>query len=41
MERIAPLLSAGLDMLQDVAPLVGLILFFQIVVLRRRRRARG
>ncbi len=36
MELITLILSAGRDTVFDVAPLVGLVLFFQIVVLRRR-----
>ena len=36
MELIALILSAGMDTVLDVAPLIGLVLFFQIVVLRRR-----
>ena len=36
MELIALIPGAGLDTVLDVAPLVGLVLFFQIVVLRRR-----
>ena len=36
MELIPLLVSAGLDTVLDVAPLVGLVLFFQVVVLRRR-----
>lgn len=36
MDFISLILFAGLDTVQDVAPLVGLILFFQIAVLRRR-----
>ena len=36
MELIALIPGAGLDTMLDVAPLVGLVLFFQIVVLRRR-----
>ncbi len=36
MELISLILSAGLDTVQDVAPLVGLVLFFQITVPRRR-----
>ena len=36
MELIALILPAGMDTVLDVAPLIGLVLFFQIVVLRRR-----
>ena len=36
MELISLILSAGMDTVLDVAPLIGLVLFFQIVVLRRR-----
>ena len=36
MELLALMAEAGLDTVLDVAPLVGLVLFFQIVVLRRR-----
>ena len=36
MELIALILSAGMDTVLDVAPLIGLVLFFQIVVLRQR-----
>ena len=36
MELLAHIAEAGLDTVLDVAPLVGLVLFFQIVVLRRR-----
>ena len=36
MDLIALIPGAGLDTVLDVAPLVGLVLFFQIVVLRRR-----
>ena len=36
MELISLILAAGRDTVLDVAPLVGLVLFFQIVVLRRR-----
>ena len=36
MELISLILPAGMDTVLDVAPLIGLVLFFQIVVLRRR-----
>ena len=36
MELISLILSAGMDTVLDVAPLIGLVLFFQIVVLRQR-----
>ena len=36
MEMIALILEAGLDTVLDVAPLVGLVLFFQLAVPRRR-----
>ena len=36
MELITLIPSAGMDTMLDVAPLIGLVLFFQIVVLRRR-----
>ena len=36
MELISLILPAGMDTVLDVAPLIGLVLFFQIVVLRQR-----
>ena len=36
MELISLIMSAGTDTVLDVAPLAGLVLFFQLVVLRRR-----
>ena len=36
MELIALIPSVGLDTVRDIAPLIGLVLFFQIIVLRRR-----
>ena len=36
LELISLILSAGMDTVLDVAPLIGLVLFFQIVVLRQR-----
>ena len=36
MDLLAVIPSAALDTVLDVAPLIGLVLFFQIVVLRRR-----
>ena len=41
VELLTVLPAVGLDTLRDVAPLVGLILFFQIVVLRRRPASPG
>ena len=36
MELIALILSAGMDTVRDIVPLICLVLFFQIVVLRQR-----
>ncbi len=36
MELLGLIAEAGLDTLLDVAPLIGIVLFFQLVVLRRR-----
>ncbi|MDE0201888.1 MAG: DUF1538 domain-containing protein [Rhodospirillaceae bacterium] len=36
MELIPLLISAGLDTVRDIVPLIALVLFFQFVVLRRR-----
>ena len=36
MELIPLLISAGLDTVRDIVPLIALVLFFQIVVLRQR-----
>ena len=36
MELLSRMAEAGLDTALDVAPLIAIVLFFQIVVLRRR-----